>query len=171
MLDFIVSDLRAYLQDALALLLCLAAFRWGAGPERIIAFVWFFFFKIVSRSYEFLIGSQFQLTEIDLFFAVNDLVAGLLLLFIALNANRNYPLWIAAMQLLAIAAHAARGITEAISPVAYAVMIIAPSWLQLFILAFGLARHVRREKAHGPYREWRIPTRLGGLIAAREVRG
>lgn len=157
MLELLVSDFRPYVQDAVAILVCLAAFRWGGAPERLIALIWLVLFKLVGRAYEFLFVSSFQLTGIDPFLASVDLVAGGLFLFIALNANRNYPLWIAAMQLLAIVAHLARGLTEAIAPIAYAIMVIAPGWMQLLLLAVGLVRHVRRARIYGPYREWRTP--------------
>ncbi len=148
------------------MVVCLAAFIWGRGPERVIAAVWFIFFKIVAGVYVgFLVASP-KVTVVDPVLAAIDLGALVVFIAIAVNANRNYPLWIAGLQVLAMTAHVARGLTETISPIAYVTMVIAPGWIQLFILGAGVIRHRRREKQFGRYREWRVPVRFGGLLPA-----
>ncbi len=167
MLELLASDYRPYIQDALAISVCLAAFIWGAGPERAIAVTWMLIFELPSWVYTAFWGVSFQLGQIDVFLASTDALAGGIWIAIALNANRNYPLLIAAMQVLVLSGHLARGLIEAIAPIAYAVMMVVPGWLQLFIFAIGLTRHIRRRKRHGPYRDWRVPVKWWGLWPAR----
>ena len=93
---------------------------------------------------------------------------GLLWIVIAVHANRNYPLFMAALQLLVVSAHVARGLIEAIAPIAYAVMVIAPGWLQLLLLATGLARHLRRKRRYGAYRDWRVQAPWMLLVQTRK---
>jgi hypothetical protein len=172
MLELLASDYRPHIQDALAFSVCLAAFVWGAGPERAIAVTWLAMFEFAPRVYKALWGGSFQLGQIDVFLASTDSLAGVIWLAIALNANRNYPLFIAAMQVLVLSGHLARGLIESIAPIAYATMMVAPGWLQLVILAIGLIRHIRRRNRHGAYRDWRVPVKWYGLLADRsgEVR-
>lgn len=171
MLELIASDYRLVVQDILALSICLAAFVWGAGPERAIAAVWLICFEASTRVYGLLTDRGYQLESTDIVLASTDLIAGILWTIIALNANRNYPLFIAALQLLVLAAHLTRGVIEAISPVSYAIMIILPGWLQLVILGAGLARHILRKRSYGAYREWRVPVRWFGLVPAQGKKG
>ena len=155
MLELFASEYRPLVQDALAYSICLAAFVWGAGPERAIAAVWFVFFEVTGLLYDGLVEPAYQLETIDLFLATTDVCVGVLWIVIAVHANRNYPLFMAALQLLVVSAHVARGLIEAIAPIAYAVMVIAPGWLQLLLLATGLVRHLRRKRRYGNYRDWR----------------
>lgn len=166
MLEWLASDIRSFVQDVLAFSICLAAFVWGAGPERAMVAVWLVCFEAATRMYAALSDVGFQLATTDPFLALTDGGAAVLWTFVALNANRNYPLIVAALQLLVMAAHLSRGLIEAISPVAYIVMVVAPGWLQLLVMATGVSRHIWRERSYGPYREWRVPVRWFGLLPA-----
>jgi hypothetical protein len=163
MFELLFSEYRPYLQDAVAWTLCGAALVWGGGPERIVALTWLLFFEVATFLHGTLLGNIRQLDTIDWYFAGADTIAGIIFLATALYANRNYTLWIAAMQLLAMVAHVSRGLTEIITPIAYAVMIIAPGWFQLLFLGAGLMRHVMRKRAYGDYRDWRITRWTGGF--------
>ena len=168
MLELFASEYRPLVQDALAYSICLAAFIWGAGPERAIAAVWLIFFEVTGLLYDGLVEPAYQLETIDLFLATTDVCVGLLWIVIAVHANRNYPLFMAALQLLVVSAHVARGLIEAIAPIAYAVMVIAPGWLQLLLLATGLARHLRRKRRYGAYRDWRVQAPWMLLVQTRK---
>lgn len=157
MLELLDFGYRFLVQDALTYLIFAAALIWGAGPERAMIATWVFFFELLKIPHAAIFGGGFQLEGTDAFLAATDLGAGLTWIAIALYANRNYPLFIAGLQLLAMAAHLARGVIEVISPLAYAFMFVAPGWLQLFIMAAGLWRHIRRQRRFGPYLEWRVP--------------
>jgi hypothetical protein len=156
MLSMIFLEYRGILQDIVVVALCIAAFIWGGGPEKAVAATWLIVFKLADQVQDWIFGGSVQLSGVDWFVASADVIAGLLFVWIALYANRNYTLWIAGMQILAVTAHLARSLADLISPIAYAVMFIAPGWIQLFLLVVGIARHVRRRNKHGKYRDWRI---------------
>jgi len=156
MLSLVFSDYRLIAQDLLAFGLILAAFIWGGGPEKAVAAVWLVVFEVIGWLHKALFGAGYVLLDVDPFLAGKDFAAGVLWLIIALYANRNWTLWVAGTQMLAIGAHVARAVADAVSPVAYATMVIAPGWIQLFLLAAGLVRHVLRTREHGAYRSWRI---------------
>ena len=157
MIELLASDYRPILQDILAYSICVAALIWGAGPERAMIVIWLFFFEFLAFFRDLFWGDALQLQSIDTYVTAIDLCAGLSWVAVALYANRNYPLFVAGLQILAIASHLARGLIDTIAPIAYAVMFIVPGWLQLFIIAAGLWRHARRERRFGAYREWRVP--------------
>ncbi|MEL6414845.1 MAG: hypothetical protein AAFP79_09420 [Pseudomonadota bacterium] len=167
MFELLASDYRFALQDVLTYAICVSALIWGAGPERATVAIWMVLFELPGWFYSAIWGSSFQFQSIDFFLASSDVLAGILWVWVALYANRNYPLVIAALQLLAISAHLARGVLEAIAPVAYAAMFIAPGWLQLIVMAVGLGRHVRREQRFGPYREWRVSLPWLGWLSTK----
>ncbi len=156
MLELLASDYRASAQDILAYAICIVALIWGGGPERAVAVSWLILFEFAIGLYRNVLGAEYRLTEVDLFLASTDILAAIVWIAVALYANRNYPMWIAGMQLLAMTAHVARGLVEAISPIAYIAMVIAPGWVQLVIFGIGLTRHILRKRKHGPYRDWRI---------------
>lgn len=156
MLSALLLEYRGMLQDILLIALCVSAFIWGGGPEKAVAATWLIVFELAGHIRRWAYGNSFQFNGVDWFFASSDAVAGILFVWIALNANRNYTLWIAGMQILAVSAHLARSLAELVSPIAYAVMIIGPGWIQLVLLGLGIIRHVRRRAEHGMYRDWRI---------------
>jgi len=170
MLAVLPIDYLPFAKHLVALAICIAAFIWGGGPERAIAAVWIVFVEMANHGYDLFLRDGYHFTQIDGALASMDIVAGLLLIGIALNANRNYPLFIAAMQLLAISAHLARGLIEVISPIAYATMLVAPGWILLIILGIGLLRHRSRLKRHNIYRDWRYPTPLFLSLSPQEGR-
>lgn len=156
MSELFLSDARAYIQDIVAWSVCIAALIWGAGPERAVALVWLVLFELLNTIYGLMTGGNLLNAEVVPFYAIVDLGALICWVGIALYANRNYTLWIAAMQVLAMTAHLARGLVEAISPVAYVTMVAVPGWFQLLLLAAGLSRHILRKRRFGEYRDWRI---------------
>lgn len=170
MLELLASEYRGLMQDVLTVVVCTAALIYGRGPERAIAVTWLLVFELSGRVYFSFIEDDFRFGELGLFDASVDLVALVVMVAIALNANRNYTLWIAAMQVLAFSAHLARSLTDIISPIAYAVLALVPGWMQLLLLAAGLIRHILRERRFGPYREWRVPVRFWGLLPATRDR-
>lgn len=156
MIELLLSDSRAMAQDVLAWAVCIAALVWGGGPERAVAIVWLVFFELVPGGYALATDGGFKLDGVAPLYATIDFVAVVCWVGIALYANRNYTLWIAAMQVLAITAHLARGLVEAISSVAYVTMVSVPGWFQLLLLAVGLIRHIYRKRRYGEYRDWRL---------------
>ncbi len=164
-IDLITWDSRVAVQQYLSWVLIIAALIWGSGPERAVAATWLICFKFTDFLRDNLFEDARQLVDVDVYWAISDLTAGVAWTLIALFANRNYTLGIAGLQVLAMTAHLARGVAEAISPIGYVFMVAAPGWFQLILLAIGLARHRLRVREHGEYRDWRIrkPTiNIGG---------
>lgn len=155
MLELLASEYRLVAQNLLAFSLIVIAFIWGGGPERAVAATWLIVFEIIGRIRRLLV-EDLQLADVDFYLATADLVAGACWITIALYANRNYTLWIAGLQILAMLAHFARGIAESISPIGYLTMVVAPGWFQLFFLGGGLIFHLRRVRRFGSYRDWRV---------------
>jgi uncharacterized membrane protein len=110
---------------------------------------------VLSRTYFTLVGENPQLSSINLGYLAIDVLMAVAMIAIAVRANRMYTLWMAGFQIIALMAHFARGMTDAISPIAYLIMYVGPSYFQIIILAFGIWFHHRRVKRHGAYRPWR----------------
>jgi hypothetical protein len=147
--------LRTHLQTIAFFALAFAAWRWGGGPERATAAI-LIWFRIADWAYHGIFQQALHLTDIDFAHALIDFVAGVAAFAIAVFANRIYTLWFAAAQLLAVLAHIARMLAVAIHPLAYAVMMMAPSYLQMLLLAGGIWAHHHRVRRCGPYRSWRL---------------
>ncbi len=155
-----IEFLNAYRVDAqhiASVCLALAVWRWGGGPERWLTGI--FLATMVVPIYLLKGGPSAGLpmfgTGAWLYFGI-DLVAMAGFGLIALNANRNYPLWVAGLQLVAVGAHMIKGMVEGVSVFALVILIVGPSYCQLVLLIAGFIRHVRREKRFGAYRDWRI---------------
>ncbi len=147
---------RVPAQHLVSLLLAAAIWRWGGAPER-----WLISVFLVALVLPIYIGRWLGFEAGDLgptsFASVLiDLLAAALFTSVALNANRNYPLWIAGFQLVAVGAHLVRSMVDTVSPLAFAILIIGPSYCQLLLLLGGFVRHAERQRRFGPYREWRL---------------
>lgn len=150
----LILDNRALIQFALMAVVCLLALRKGGGPERGVALVLLSMF-IIDRVYHLVLDRGVTLSSVDLFHAALDFAAAIALVVIALRANRMYTLWIAGLQLIALSAHLAREMTSGMTPIAYAILYILPSYFQILALAVGVQMHLKRQKRYGPYRGWR----------------
>ncbi|MEL6530625.1 MAG: hypothetical protein AAFQ27_11735 [Pseudomonadota bacterium] len=170
MLDLLI-EYRDEAQRVVSLLLGLAMLRWGGAPERAIALVFLGIITVPVIATGFLVSESLILSDLGVLYAALDIIAAIAFVIIALNANRNYPLWIAGFQLVAAAAHLVRGFIDSITPIAYAVMVIGPSYFQLMLMAAGLYRHIQRKKHYGEYRSWRPSPNKIALPSAPEGRG
>lgn len=142
MLEFLLLEIRHYLQYGI--FAALAVFAWvrGEAPEKLIAlvFVAAISFEVVHRLYVHESPSQ----DLELAHTILDILMFAALAPIAMYANRIYPLCILAAQLIALVMHFERGILEEMSPLAYWVMIRIPSYFQMVAFATGLIAHHRR---------------------------
>ncbi|MXO91831.1 hypothetical protein [Pontixanthobacter aquaemixtae] len=110
---------------------------------------------VVDRAYHWIIDAGGLIDQTDPVHFAIDIFALFSLGIIALRANRNYPLWLTGFQIVATVAHLAKALMQQISPTAYAVMYIAPSYFLIIILGLGIWFHHRRVKRFGMYRSWR----------------
>ncbi len=150
-------EYRDEAQSVFAWILCVAALVWGGGPERAVALVWLVLFKVIDGIHDSLVTESFRPDQFDGFSATIDILALVVLVIVAVRANRVYPMWIAAFQVLATLSHFANVIGDHVSPIAYVILAVTPGYFQLLLLAGGLWSHIRRIRKHGEYRDWHLP--------------
>jgi hypothetical protein len=78
------------------------------------------------------------------------------ILWLALNANRTWPLWAAAAQVICVSGHIAGLIEPGGMRRAYWAMTQLPQYVQLTALLVGATAHARRVRLMGRYRSWRL---------------
>jgi hypothetical protein len=76
--------------------------------------------------------------------------------WLALRANRMWPLWAAAAQLICVSGHIAAFVEVGGMRRAYWALTQLPPYIQLIALVLGAAAHARRFDRIGPYRSWRL---------------
>jgi hypothetical protein len=135
-------------------LLAAAALHWGATPERICAAT-LFTVTFADPAYHILVGHGAIYRSVDIGHLVMDLAVAAVFVAVALRANRVYPLWLAAFQLVSVLSHFAREVTEFFPMRAYGFMSFGPYYFILLILAGGITLHARRIRRLGLYRSWR----------------
>lgn len=70
--------------------------------------------------------------------------------WIGLHARRYWPLFAAALQLLSLAGHLARGVDMAIDPLAYLIMKSGPTFITFLLLVIGTTNYRRRIRRKRP---------------------
>lgn len=155
LLDFF-NNYRSDAQHIASVLLALAIWRWGAGPERWLISIFIAAMVMPVYAYWLLDLGDAAIGPYAGAYVLIDLLACAAFVAVALNANRNYPLWIAGFQLVVMVAHLVRSVVDSVSPLAFAILMIGPSYVQLLLLTGGFLRHRQREHRFGPYREWRL---------------
>jgi hypothetical protein len=137
--------LRFILALVLLAAAALYAFRRGGTPEKQVATI-LVGIQLTDMAYHWL-GGESIYDNVDTFHAFNDGWALLALVAVALTANRFWPLWVAALQVIASFSHYARMVDLSVPPMAYAVMIRVPLWGQIFVLLLGTWNYARQRKA------------------------
>lgn len=145
---------KFYVQYGLYAFFFFLALTKGAAPERLCAGI-LLAIPIVDQLHHLAIGGSVLYRKVDLGHMAIDSLVFCALLPIALRANRFYPLWIEGAQIISIIAHLYRMAIAEIDRIAYDVMQIMPSYIQLLAMALGLAFHVSRRKSLGSYPSWR----------------
>jgi hypothetical protein len=125
----------------------------GGPPERLAAAIivcWI----IADVTYHLAFGpSGFERVDpVHLVLDGGELVA---IMWLALRANRMWPLWAAAAQLICFSGHIAVLISPEGMRRAYWAMTQLPPYIQLTALLLGAVWHARRFERIGPYRSWR----------------
>ncbi|MFY8193667.1 MAG: hypothetical protein ACOVKV_01155 [Novosphingobium sp.] len=154
------NSYRGDAQHIASVILALAIWRWGAAPERWLITMFLVTMVLPVRMFEWFDLGPPALGPYAWIYVAIDIIAGIGFVAVALNANRNYPLWIAGFQLVAISAHAVKVMVDAVSPLAYLVLATGPSYCQLALIFGGFVRHRMRLRVFGPYRAWRAPMPL-----------
>ena len=122
----------------------------GGAPERIVGLALLLAGLLTRLAYQ---PFAVRFVSVDWGVLAIDGLLLVILLVVALYADRFWPLWLAALQALGTGAHLVRGLDYGIEPVAYAILLASWSYPMILLLAIGTARHARRQQA-GPVRDW-----------------
>lgn len=85
-----------------------------------------------------------------------DLCLFAALVTLALLADRFWPIWLSALQLLALSLHGVRAYDPTVLPYAYWLVIGKIGYVMVLVLVVGTARHARRVREHGSERAWSV---------------
>src|SRR5688500_6038706 len=113
------------IQIVLLLIAFGSAVRWAGWPERIAALL-MLGSHALDRYYHWAIGGQGSYHQVDLGHLAIDLYLLAGFLAIALKADRQWTLWAAGAQIVALLSHPVRLVSGEVAELAYAVMIRAP---------------------------------------------
>lgn len=128
--------------------------RRGGEPEKLVAAVLFATFGLDVLNHAWFGDPGW--------FAVNpghlviDGWAFITLLWVALRANRGWPLWVGSCQVIVVIGHAAKIWEVETVRWAYWAMTQIPFVFQLALLAIGTIAHVARQQRIGAYHAWRL---------------
>lgn len=142
----------------------------GAAPERLLAGV-LCGMLVIDPIHHHLVGGSIRWLGADIGHMAVDSVVMACAFFIALHANRVYPLWIAGAQIIAIFGHTYRLSLGEIDRFAYDVMTVTPSYIQLVAMIAGIACHTSRRRRVGSYPSWRRSSFLAQDRVARTSPG
>ena len=132
----------------------LFAARKGDEPERLVATVLVstFLLDVVNH---LLFGDPAWYT-VNPGHLVIDTWAFVSLLWVALYANRGWPLWVSASQVLVVLGHFAKLWEVDMVRRAYWTMTQMPFLFQIVVLAIGTGAHMQRQRRIGRYHSWRL---------------
>lgn len=126
----------------------------GGPPERLaakIVLVW----VMTDVGYHQLFGPS-GFVVVDPAHLVIDGAELVAITWVALRANRLWPLWAAAAQVMTFSGHIVVLIGESGLNYAYWAMTQLPPFVQLLAMVCGAAFHARRFRRIGHYRSWRL---------------
>lgn len=98
-----------------------------------------------SPIYAALDAAAGKMTHLDLGYLIIDASILALMLQLALTSQKWWPLWLASAQLIATLSHFVRMLDTSYAPLAYALMMRSPSWIQLVILSIAVMSAARLE--------------------------
>ena len=140
----------------------------GGGPERAVAIL-----LLLATGATIVVrpsGPLFDDVETGVLLVDGALFLGLLA--VAVRAERYWPLWMTALQGIALAGHGAKAVNPYVIPFTYAILLAFWAYPMLALLAVGTWRHRRRLRKFGTDRSWtrswlpsRDPTSENGASA------
>jgi hypothetical protein len=130
---------------------CAYAIRCGGAPERIVA--WIILATVVADPLLHLL-LQPRFRAVDPTHVIIDVARFAGLAAVAVRANRYWPIWLSAFQLLALAAHLAKAMDLAIHPVIYGAMQAIWSYGILIGLILATRTHQRLTAGGATRRSW-----------------
>jgi hypothetical protein len=123
----------------------------GAAPERVgVAII--FIGSVLSTIALSSPGRRFTSVETGVFLV--DLATFMALLVLSLRAERFWPLWVAAFQLIATVAHVVKLIESDLIRAAYAIVMGLWTYPVLLIIVFGAWNHQKRLARNNVDKSW-----------------
>lgn len=153
MLSLSLSKMVAVIFNSLLFASCLFALWRGGLPERTGAAM-----LLTAAILTYVVvdpRSSYRHAEWGVFIIDAALLIGLVGL--SLRANRYWPLWLAAMQMVTTWSHLGAGMLSQTKPLAYAIASVAWSFPMLILLAAGTYRHRLRRVKFGNDQDWTDP--------------
>ena len=142
---------RVLLFNLLQIAATLYAFRRGGAPERVVGLA------LLTAA----LSTRFALSRFEIRFAglelgvlAVDLLLLVILVVVALHADRRWVSWVAALHALGTGIHVAQVVSPDTSRLAYAILSAVWSYPIVLILILGTARHARRIAARGWDLDW-----------------
>jgi uncharacterized membrane protein len=129
----------------------LAAFWKGGQPERFMALVIGF---AIALSWALASNEDELFIQVEVGVMVIDGVALFCMAAITLHADRYWPIWITAFQIIQLLAHLPEILIPQLLPSVYGLMISVWSYPMLLILLAGTVRHQQRIRLYGNDRAW-----------------
>lgn len=123
----------------------------GGAPEKAAASI-FLYGAISTIALQGPIETRFLHLEVGIF--IVDLTVLVALVVLALNAERYWPIWFAAFQVIQALSHVPRILMPQMVPEAYIEIVAIWCYPMLVILAVGTWRHQDRLRRYGRDRSW-----------------
>ncbi|MDB5672567.1 MAG: hypothetical protein JWO25_3526 [Alphaproteobacteria bacterium] len=142
------------------------ALRKGGGPERAVALL------LVAAVLATLLAQAarpVRFHDVEMGVLLVDAALFLGLLAVALRAERYWPLWMTALQGVAVAGHGAKAVNPHVIPWAYAVLLAFWGYPMVALLAAATWRHQQRLRKFGKDGSWTrswLPSRTPTPAAA-----
>ena len=134
------------------LLACWAyALRRGGAPEKIGATILVVGSLLTSAAAS---GFPARFRSVEGGILIVDLICVVAFLALALRADRFWPLWVAALQIMGTAVHAAKFVDPAIVGRTYAFMLAIWSYPMILLMITGTWRHQQRLVRFGIDKSW-----------------
>lgn len=130
------------------------AVRKGGEPERLVAIV--IAASLLCDVFNHMLFGDPTWFDVNPGHFVIDLWSLLVFGWVALKANRGWPLWVCAAQLIVVMAHFAKLFEVDEARLSYWVLTQVPDSVELVVLIMGTAAHVGRCQRIGRYAEWRL---------------
>lgn len=121
----------------------------GGAPERIAAVL---FAGAAATTYVSMYSYAFQ--TVSQFYLLIDLALFVAIAVLSLWADRFWPMWVAALQLMVLAAHGVRATHPELLPFIYYVATAKLAYPMILMLAIGTVRHRERLARWGSDLDW-----------------
>ena len=141
---------RIIIFNAVQLCACFYALRRGGAPERWTAWMMAGAAALTALR-PFMTDAGYRSVNPIVLTVDTMLLLGMAVL--ACRADRFWPIWAAALQLVAIAVHATRALDPMILPEVYNRTLGKVAYPMIAMLVIGTLRHIRRKEA-GNERDW-----------------